>query len=83
MANCQHSRQKNVDGIWRCRLCGVPVKSEPTDPKDYRSIRFGGLEAFKQFRALGKSEQRMTEENIKAFRKRKGYDPVRENERWI
>lgn len=85
MAECLHSNQKYRDGNWVCRLCGVRVEHEPTDPRDYKTIGFSGIENFRQFRRLGKSEARMTEENIKAFRERKGYDPVPADDkgRWI
>lgn len=77
---CPHARQRQVNGVWLCRVCGSEVVSEPIDAKDFGSVRFGGLSAFRNFRNLGESQQRMTERNIARFRKEKGYDPVSEKE---
>lgn len=83
--DCAHTNQKQRDGVWVCKLCDAVIPTEPKSAEDFRSVRFGGLANFKQFRDLGVSEQRATRKNIELFRQRKGYDPVREDgkDRWV
>lgn len=77
---CLHANQRLRDGVWVCKLCGDEIPVVPTDPKDYGSIGFGGLDAFRQFRRIGQTQSEMTRDNIARFRKDKGYDPVSEKE---
>jgi hypothetical protein len=82
--SCVHTNQKYSGGVWVCKLCGSNVVSEPLDPEDFGSIKFGGGYAFKVFRDYGKTEREMTKDNIERFVKEKGYDPVPESGgRWI
>ena len=82
--DCEHTQQKHVDGEWLCRSCSAVIELEPFDPSKIKDIKVNGLVALKMFRDYGKSEQRMTEENISRFRKEKGYDPVPVDKgRWI
>ena len=80
-ANCLHVNQVFRDG-WECRKCGMAIENEPTDPQDYQSIRFGGLEALKVFREYGMTQKRMTDISLKRYRREHpGKEPIREGER--
>lgn len=81
---CLHSNQRQLNGVWVCKLCGVEVPLEPTAAEDFAGIRFNGMDALRIFRDFGKTEREMTRDNIERFRKERGYDPEPvDRGRWI
>ena len=68
MAKHIEDHPEHVEGCYACKLTGV---------------RFGGLYSFKLHRENGTTEAGMFKENVKEFKKRKGYEPYTTSERWI
>lgn len=82
--DCEHPNQKYRNGDWVCRSCDAVVEKQEFDPDKLKSIKLNGLENWRQFQRLGKTQRESVLESNRAFEERTGRTPVPESGgRWI